>query len=149
MLLSGHTLILNLGDDLICTLVVGDILALFLRNKATLLLGHRLTNLLANCLIPRSINIKTILSILLHDKRPSLPCLTLLLLYCGALLPDNLPAQGLLPGDALLLQLRLVDSLTLLLVHRVAGLDVELRALGVRVRGADLDHEIFFSIFSK
>ena len=65
-------MILNLGDDLICTLVVGDILALFLRNKATLLLGHRLTNLLANCLIPRSINIKTICAIHEEEDPPYL-----------------------------------------------------------------------------
>ena len=51
LLLSCDTLVLNLGDDLILALIIGDILALGLRNKTTLLLGHGFTNLLANRVI--------------------------------------------------------------------------------------------------
>ena len=132
-------MVLNLGDNLILTLIVGHVLALFLRNKTALLLGHRLTDLLTDRFIPAQCQ-------MIYRRSPqywSLPCLALLLRDDGALLPDDLPAQLLLLGDALLLQLRLVHSLALLLVDRVAGLDVELCALGVGVWCANLNHEIF------
>ena len=54
------------------------------------------------------------------------------------------PCQKYLPGDALLLQLRLVHGLALLLVDGVAGLDVVRGALGVRVRGANLNIFLYY-----
>ena len=56
LFLSGNTLILHLGDNLIFTLIVGDILTLRLSDQSTLLLSYIIANLFTDSIISRRNN---------------------------------------------------------------------------------------------
>ena len=53
LFLSGNTLILHLGDNLIFTLIVGDILTLRLSDQSTLLFSYIIANLFTDGIISR------------------------------------------------------------------------------------------------